>query len=180
MEKPPTSATGLHEPWIADLDLESLPERLDDRQLAMVKRIAASPLPSLPPCSEIELVKCLRIMRAVLPRQISDDLSGELFVEAYARQLGEYPAAAIGYLADQATRQCRWFPTIAECLEILSGWRRWDADTMRRSDATRLANREQAARNPTPPRAPPGEQWHPSQEEIDEIKRRATGNLRAK
>jgi hypothetical protein len=141
-----TPATELLARSIANLDLESLPERLDDQQLAMVKQVASSQLPSLPPCSDRHFNQCLRVMIAVLPRQGSDDLSGELFVEAYRRQLAGHPADAITYLMDQATRECRWFPTIAECLEILSGWRRCDADVLRRDKAASLYLREVDAR----------------------------------
>ena len=122
-------------------------------------------------------MESLRAMLAVLSRQHSDDLAGELFVQMYQRQLADQPEAAIWYLVDQATRTCRWFPTIAECLEIISGWRRHDADTMRRALATRLYYRERAAR--LPPTPPPGEEWQPTREELDAIKAMATRNLRA-
>ncbi len=167
-----TPAMALPSPWTADLDLESLPERLDDTQMAMVKRIMDTPLPSLPPCDDRKLLHCFRVMLAVLPRQNSDDLAGELFVEAYRRQLAEFPDAAIGYLVDQATRQCRWFPTIAECLEILSGWRRWDADTVRKTTARSRYFREQEARTMRPT---PAEPWKPTAEELASLK----VNLRA-
>lgn len=168
----PTTATASRLHLIADLDLESLPERLDDTQMAAVKKIADAPLPSLPPCGDRHLMQCLRGMLAVLPRQNSDDIAGELFVEMYRRQLGEHPADAITYLVDQATRNCRWFPTIAECLEIVSGWRRWDADTLRRATARTRYFREQDARTM---RAAPEEPWKPTAEELESLK----VNLRA-
>ena len=162
-----TTATASHLHLIADLDLESLPERLDDTQMAAVKKIADAPLPSLPPCGDRHLMQCLRGMLAVLPRQNSDDVAGELFVEMYRRQLGEHPADAISYLVDQATRNCRWFPTIAECLEIISGWRRWDSDTQRRATARTRYFREQEARTMRPE---PVEPWKPTPEELASIK----------
>ena len=175
-----TSATGSLAHLIADLDLESLPERLSDQQLAMVRKIAAAPLPCLPPCSEIHFARCLRVMLAVLPRQNSDDVAGELFVETYRRQLGDNPAAAISYLAEQATRACRWFPTIAECVEIVSGWRRADADTLRQSKASALASAEERARyNETRPPVEAQEPWQPTREELDALKRAASNSLRA-
>ena len=158
---------------IADLDLESLPERLDDTQMAAVKKIADAPLPSLPPCGDRHLLQCLRGMLAVLPRQNSDDVAGELFVEMYRRQLGEHPADAITYMVDQSTRNCRRFPTIAECLEILSGWRRWDADTMRRQAAHVRYYREKAARRPADGWFEP---WKPTQEELDALKVNLSAN----
>ena len=162
---------------IADLDLESLPARLDDRQWAMVKRIADAPLPSLPPCPERHMLQCLRVMLAVLPRQNSDELTGELFVETYRRQLGEWPADAISYLADQATRQCRWFPTIAECLEIMGGWRRCDADVLRKQKARQLYNEERLARMPKAKSW--GDGWTPTADELDAIKAQAAASLDA-
>lgn len=127
-------------------DLDNLPERLDDRQLAMVEAMAAEPLPTLPPCDERHFVKCLRAMLAVLPKQNTDDLGGELFVELYRRQLGEYPREAISYMVERVTAKCRWFPTIAECLEVLQNWRRNDDAVMRQRKAQSLAFRERDAR----------------------------------
>jgi hypothetical protein len=117
------------------------------------------------------------MMLAVLPRQNSDEITGELFVEAYTRQLGNWPQSAISYLVDQATRQCRWFPTIAECLDILSGWRRHDADTMRKARASQLHSQEMAARRPPPPAL--DKAWQPTLDEIEAIKRQAADSLRA-
>lgn len=177
-EPHPTTATASPLPWIADLDLESLPERLDDTQMAAVKRIVDAPLPSLPPSGERHLLQCLRGMLAVLPRQNSDDAAGELFVALYSRQLAEHPADAIMYLVDQSTRNCRWFPTIAECLEIISGWRRHDADTVRKAKANSLWARERAARRPDTVR-PGYQEWRPTREELDALKATNTANLRA-
>lgn len=121
--------------------------------------IARSPLPRLPSCDEQHFAKCLRLMLAVLPRQQTDEIGGELFVEAYRRQLAEFPNEAISYLANAATANCRWFPTIAECREILQGWRRSDEATARRDRAAALAARERnlryAERLPPVEPAPP-------------------------
>lgn len=129
-----------------DLDLSSLPANLDDTTLERVEALARSPLPHMIPADERHLVQCLRVMLAVLPRQSADELTGELFVAAYQRMLGKYPNDAISYLADHAMRNCRWFPTIAECLEILSSWIRVDEFTKRKAQAAQIANRERAAR----------------------------------
>lgn len=86
------------------------------------------------------------MMLAVLPRQNTDDLGGELFVAAYERHLGGYPQDAIEYLTDRATGECRWFPTIAECRQILEAWRRTDSAALRRDTARRLEGRERMAR----------------------------------
>ena len=90
-------------------------------------------------------------MLAVLPKRSSDDVSGELFVAAYQRKLAHYPNEAISYLADKAIGQCQWFPTIFECNQILSDWRRDDIHTQRQVFASQIANMERRARD--------AEQW---------------------
>lgn len=138
--------TGSLAPSIDGLDLTRLPARLDDSTLARVQAIAAAPLPALPPSDDRHFAKCLRVMLAVLPRQNTDAVGGELFVEAYRRQLGHFSDDAIAYLAERATRECRWFPTIAECLDMLGGWKRCDEATRRRQMARSLAGQERMAR----------------------------------
>lgn len=85
-------------------------------------------------------------MLAVLPKQNTDEVGGELFVEAYSRHLAGYPNEAISYLASEATGTRKWFPTIAECIEILSHWHRNDEAVHRRHRAKSLAYRERDAR----------------------------------
>lgn len=131
----------------AALDLANLPERLTDEQLMMVRAMAEQPLPELLPCDERHLAMCLRMMLAVLPRQQTDEIGGELFVAAYERQLGGYCDDAISWLSDKAMQTCRWFPTIAECLDLLEGWYRNDEHVQRRNLARSLAYREQSHRN---------------------------------
>lgn len=75
-------------------------------------------------------------MRAALPRQNADDVSGELFVAAYQRKLGHMPKEQVNYMTDQALERCKWFPTIAECLEIASAWKR-DDDAWRTRESAR-------------------------------------------
>lgn len=134
--------TALRQPSTDDLDLATLPDRLDDAMLARVQDIASSPCPPMIPGNEKHLSKCLRIMLAVLPRQASDELSGELFVAAYQRKLGHLPDSAVSFIADKAMERCRWFPTIAECLDIASEWRRDDEALKRWVRAGQIANRE--------------------------------------
>lgn len=166
----PTTATGLQRRLTAALDLDSLPDLLTDEQRTAVEAIAFSALPPLPPCDEAHFIQALRMMLAVLPRQNSDDLSGELFVEAYRRQLAEYPRDAITYLVDQSCRICRWFPTIAECLEIIDGWRRSDVEVLRRENARRVLARDRAARMPPPQPTAQAERWTPEPGELERIK----------
>jgi hypothetical protein len=143
---PSTGEMVWQRPSTDDLDLASLPDRLDDEMLARVEAISRSPLPALPPCDSRLFAQSLRMMLAVLPRRQADDLSGELFVAAYERQLGHYADDAITYLCDHSIRTCKWFPTVSECLELLTGWRRGDVAVHRQWEAQKLASRERNLR----------------------------------
>jgi hypothetical protein len=143
---PSTGEMAWLKPSIDTLDLATLPDRLDDETLARVENIARSPLPALPACDGRHLAQALRMMLAVLPRRQADDLSGELFVAAYERQLGGFPNEAISYLCDQAIKVCKWFPTVSECLETLADWRRNDDAVHRQRQAEIRAQRERNLR----------------------------------
>lgn len=86
-------------------------------------------------------------MLAVLPKRSQDELSGELFVAAYQRKLSQFSNAGISHLADKAMEKCQWFPTIAECLEIMEGYWRQDEPWQRRNLAREIDQRERSARN---------------------------------
>ena len=171
------SVTALPTRSTVKLDLANPPERLNDEQLAEAERMAREPLPDLPAVDPKFLAQCLRMMLAVLPRQNADDIAGELFVAAYKNHLGTYPQAAIQYLTHRATGECKWFPTIAECLEIMTGWYRNDEDVHRRNLASSLAYREKEARR-GPPK--PEERWIPKPGELEAIMRGATEALSGK
>lgn len=111
-------------------DLENLPERLDDQMVIALQKVVNSPLPAPEPCDDKHFAQCLRLMAAVLPKQSKDEIDGKLFVAAYKRILQSHSREAISYLAEEAMSRCRWFPTIAECLEILQDYRR-DDDAVR-------------------------------------------------
>ena len=81
-------------------------------------------------------------MLAALPKRSQDDVSGELLVAAYQRKLGHLSAAQLSYIADKALGECKWFPTIAECLEMLEGYRRNDDMVQRQALAAKIYNRE--------------------------------------
>lgn len=134
-------------PSTADLDLTSLPARLDEETLEAVRAIANSPLPPLPPCDSQYFSQCLRMMLAVLPRRQADDIAGELFVAAYEQALGRYSKPQLEYMTRKAIEQHKWFPTVSECLEIARDWTRPpDAASERRALAQRLVSDEEAAR----------------------------------
>ncbi len=61
-------------------------------------------------------------MAAVLPKRNMDDATGSTMLAVYHRMIGHMPRQAIAYLAERAILTCKWFPTVAECHEILVGW----------------------------------------------------------
>lgn len=85
-------------------------------------------------------------MTAALPRQGSDDLSGELFIAAYKRKLGHMPKDQINYITDQALERCKWFPTIAECMSIGAEWERDDEAVRNQANAIAAIGREKQQR----------------------------------
>lgn len=68
----------------------------------------------------------MMVLLASLPKRVSDESDGALLIAAYKRMLGHHPAPAIDYLSAQALIRCKWFPTIAECSEIIGEWKRRD------------------------------------------------------
>lgn len=86
------------------------------------------------------------MMLAALPRRQADDISGELFVAAYERQLGHMSRPQAEHMMDKALKTCRWFPTIAECLELAGDWCRCDVHTERLAKARAIATRERVRR----------------------------------
>lgn len=120
--------------------------RLDDQALAKVEELANSPLPALPPCDDREFAKLIRALDAALPRRSTDEVTGELRKRLYQNKLGGYPHAAVQFMVSTALDELSWFPTIAQCLEILSRWRRADGDVQRQASAASLARAERQAR----------------------------------
>lgn len=129
----------------ASIDLSTLPARLDDRMLAMVRAISSSPALVDAPCPEEHFIKSMRAM-SILPRRADDDLTGELRVGLYQRKLGDKPAAAISFLCSEALGRCEWFPSIAECLRILAEFPGTGVGERRRDTARHLVQRELNAR----------------------------------
>lgn len=164
-----TNEMALLEPSIDDLDLTTLPDRLDDQTLERVALIGKAGLPALPPCDSKTFSQCLRMMLAVLPRRGADDLSGELFVAAYERQLGTRSHDAITYLCDEAIRTLKWFPTVADCNEILASHRRNDEAVTRKAEAMRLVRLERRQREQEERLECAANDWRSSQMHPSEI-----------
>lgn len=114
--------------------------------MALVEALASSPLPPPIPCDEDYFLKCMTVMQASLPRRASDDMSGEALVDAYRWKLGSQPRSAISHLTSVALDRCKWFPTIAECMEIIGGWTRNDEALRTKRRAEVLARNERLAR----------------------------------
>lgn len=143
-----TASTGqLTDDWskVDTTALATLPERLDDAQLAMVQHIAQLPVPQLPAAPEKHFLQCMRTLR-LLPTRGDDDLSGELRLALYRKHFGQQPASALSYLVEQATLTCRFFPTPMECKAILDRWSRTDGPWRAQQFAQVRAAREVQAR----------------------------------
>jgi hypothetical protein len=124
----------------------TLPARLDDEMLAMVEALARAPLAPLPPCSDPKFVTAMRYLISSLPSKAQDDLGGDMRINAYRRTLGGYPEDAISFLTGEALRTCKWFPTIAECIEIIGRWERNDDALRNKGRAAVIARNERQAR----------------------------------
>lgn len=125
--------------------LRGLPDRLSDQQYALVKAMADGPVPAPAGVEPQYLAICLRKL-GTLPRKQDDEKAGEERIKIYARMLGDQPAAAIDFLLTKAFETCRWMPTVAECLDILKGWKRDDEPMQAHLLAGTLSRKERQAR----------------------------------
>lgn len=125
--------------------LRGLPERLGDLDYAMAKEMAAAPVPELSPVDPQYFSVCLRKL-GTLPRKNDDEKTGEERTKIYARMLGSNPVEAIDFLMETAFKECRWFPTVAECLDILARWKRNDEPMQAHLLAKTICQRERQVR----------------------------------
>lgn len=119
--------------------------RLSDSQLAAAEAVAAAPLPDLPQADAHFFGQCMKMLDT-LPRRKDDDVSGELRFRAYEIAIGSRPKDAIQFLVTEALRNCKFFPSTSECVEILSRWERADDAVRMRRECTAAARRERNAR----------------------------------
>jgi hypothetical protein len=124
-----------------DLDLTTLPDRLDDQTLTMLREIALSPLPEPERCPEAHFNQCMLALN-ILPRRAADDVSGKLMLKLYRSILGAFSHDAMSYLAKQGLIDCQWFPTPNECLRMLQAWPNREVASARHDKASLLAQRE--------------------------------------
>lgn len=65
-------------------------------------------------------LKCLRLWEAMLPKKAADEVSGELLARGFWRMLGEkLTEREMSNLTEMVLDRCRWFPTVAECRELM-------------------------------------------------------------
>lgn len=81
--------------------------------------MANCPLPAPEPCPEAKVLELIIIFQATLPSRNRSEIDQAVLTEAYVQSLGRFPQSAIVYLQTAALERCRWFPTIAECMDIL-------------------------------------------------------------
>lgn len=124
-----------------ELNLDKLPKVLDDQTLALVTRLANSPLPASENCDEAHFAKCFRSI-AILPRRADDGLTGKLRDGLYWAKLKGYSDAALSYLVSTALERCHWFPSIAECIEILKAWPNREIGSRRQGKARVIVQNE--------------------------------------
>jgi len=90
-----------------------------------LQAIASAPLPALKICTDEGFARCMAMLD-ILPRRRADELAGSVMLAAYRRKLGSLPNQQMTFIVDEALGRCKWFPTIAELLEISAEWRRDD------------------------------------------------------
>lgn len=127
------------------ISLDNLPKRLTDTQLAQVEKIANLPLPKSSPCSDEQFASIMRTLD-ILPQRDDDRVRAEIKVKVYRRKLAQYPYHALGRMASRAIDQCKWFPTVSECLSFLSDYPTMDQCRAMREKARNVLRNERQRR----------------------------------
>ncbi|WP_156799835.1 hypothetical protein [Novosphingobium resinovorum] len=123
----------------------ALVARLTNSQLATAQAVAFAPLPAIAQADAQFLAQSL-LMLDVLPRRRDDELGGKLRVRAYQIAIGVRPKDAIEFMVAEALRTCRFYPSTAECIAILSRWERSDEAVRVRREASAAVRHERQAR----------------------------------
>lgn len=113
--------------------------------MTMVREIRDSALPAPASSDEVWFAQCMKAMD-ILPRRQDDQLGGKMRFSLYKRHLEGYSNEALSYLAEKATAGCHFYPSIAECLDILKAWPNRNRDAERQEKAGHLYQRELNAR----------------------------------
>lgn len=118
----PVGETGLSEQRFDGWSLTrlaNLPKRLDDQTMMELRAICACPTPKPEPASPYYVDECITILLTSLPKRAHGEDDGEILNRTYRAALKHYSARSLKYLAKRALAKCKWFPTIAECMEII-------------------------------------------------------------
>lgn len=100
-------------------------------------------------------LKCLRLWQAMLARRAGDEIDGELVARGYWRMLGEkLTEHEMSDLTEMVLDRCKWFPTVAECREIMG--ERSYANPFYRTARNRELDRESYPALAAPLKALPG------------------------
>lgn len=112
----------------------------------MLRELVTAPLPSPQRADEEVFAQCMKSLD-ILPRRTGgSEERGKLFFQWYRGKLSGFSDDALRYLASKALDRCHFFPTIAECLEILRAWPNAEIAIQRRDRATHLIQREMNTR----------------------------------
>lgn len=103
------------------LDLKMIPDRLTDQQLDKLKTYASIRIPDAEPCPRHKFFELMTSLRSAMPSQNRTPEADRMQAEMYFRQLSSFTFQQIHDMVDAAARECEFFPTIARCLEILTG-----------------------------------------------------------
>lgn len=98
-------------------------------------------MPKPQACDELHLARCLKSLD-ILPRRAIDEKAGKLAKRIYERKLAGYSNEALTFLVEKGLDRFHWFPTIAECIELLRDWPNAEVALERRQTATALVQRE--------------------------------------
>ncbi len=128
----------------ASLDLTTLPARIDDETMALLREISTAVLPMPVSCDDEHFSRCMKSLD-ILPRR-ADDTGGPLRLKLYKRKLGGFENGALSYLVDKGLERFQFFPSIKECLDLLRAFPNRDRDMGRRGHAKHLIEREQQHR----------------------------------
>lgn len=81
------------------------------------------PIPVRRPAPSDVIGRHLAFMDATLPTQRVDHETGKSRLAVYVSILRELTEPALAYMAREACKRCRWFPTPAECFAIAGEYR---------------------------------------------------------
>lgn len=69
------------------------------------------------------IVQCLTLWDAQLKRKPTDNATGAMRVEIFKRAFAHMAQEQVKFMSHQVIMRMKFFPTVAECLEIASEWR---------------------------------------------------------